>query len=321
MKRFIVVSLSLLLSNSILAQKSIKEYVDDNGRERIMKSIAMPPGCQPTTAKGNDDGHGKNPLLFYKNQLPDTVALATMYIYDLGTTTQTEAGHWLYTEKTFVSAEGGNYLANEIVKETMAELRESFKRQGVVLLTPDQYLNTAEKRNYYYKTFTPQISKLGNFLSGIENKNTDIAVAADGYRPFDIAAANDYLRAESMGGDLAGKLGVDGILNIAVELQTDRRDINIHGVKMVLHGPNPIAREDKKYIGQKVGSGYYAGQIFAAGSFFFKKPIEVASYKKKEGLQPPNFTGLATIFGSFVDRFYDEMNDCLTKAAKKYDKL
>ncbi len=321
MSKLLTLALAITVSHAVHAQKTIKDYVEKNSRESIMKDIQMPAGCQPTTAKSYDDGHGKNPLLFYKTQLPDTVALATMYIYDLGSTYTSEHAHWLYTETNFVSAAGGNYLANEILKVALDDLKESFRKQGVVLLTPNEYLNSPQKREYYYTSFKPQMSKIGDFLSGIENSGKKISVAADGYRPFDIAAANDYLRAESMGSDLAKALEVDAVLNIAVELQSDRRDVNIHGVKMVLHGPNPIPKQDKKYIGQKLGTGYYSGQIYASGSFFFKKPIEVASYKKKAGLQPPNFEGMGTIFGAFADRFYAEMNECAAKAAKKYGKL
>src|SRR5690606_34429115 len=116
------------------AQKSIKEYVEKTNTEKINKSIVMGPGLQPVRAKGFGDGHGKNPLLLSTSQLPDTVALITLYIYDLGTTSTQKAGNWINTSYSAVSESGGNIIANEIYKNTITDLRAALKQQGVVLL-------------------------------------------------------------------------------------------------------------------------------------------------------------------------------------------
>lgn len=302
---------------SATAQKSIKEYVEKTSKEKINKNIVMGPGLQPVTARGFGDGHGKNPLLLSTGQLPDTVALITLYIYDLGTTSIQKSGNWVNTSYSAVSAEGGNVIANEIYKNTIAELKTALKHQGVVLLTPEEFLNTAEKRNYYNNNFKTNLTKLGNFVSNIEMKHVDIAVGADNYRVFDLAAAPDPLRSESLGGDLAKKLGVKGVLSIAVEIQSNKKFANMHGIRMSLHGPNPIPKENKKYVAQNLGNGYYNGQLYAYGTFFFKKPVHVISFEKKQ-LAKQNFEGLGTIFGCFADKFYQVMNESIQIASKKY---
>lgn len=315
-----VTTIALVLfmgTNASFAQKTIKEYTEKAGKEKIKKKIVI--GAEPTTAGGYGDGHGKTPLLTSTSQLPDTVALVTYYIYDLGTSNFSDAGNVGVSTYYFVSEKGGNLLANEALSKSIDALKQAFKKQNVVLLTPDQYLNTPEKKAYYYTKFKPTISGIGKFLSGIENKHTDIAVGADDFRVFDLSASVDYLRAESLGGDMAKQLGVDGLLSIAVEVQSDKRNIEMHGIKMTLHGPNPIPKEDKKYIGQKMGTGYYAGQIYANGTFFFDKAIHVASYEKKKLDMNMQFDGVGVVFESFIEKFYESMHEAIDKAAKKYN--
>lgn len=317
MKKTILACTFLAVSVLVQAQKSIKEYVEKTGKEKIKKNIVMPAGSYPQTAGSFDDGHGINPVLTSVKQLPDTIALVTFHIYDIGTSNHIKNVSITYYS---LSEKGGNLMANAMLKASIASLKESFKKQGVVLLTPDEFLNTKEKREYYYKTFQPNISKLGKFLSGVETKQNDISVTADGYRAFDISAAGDYLRAESLGGDLAKQLGVKGVLSIAAELMSDTKRINMNGVKMVLHGPNPIPKEDKKYVAQNMGNGYYAGQIYASGYTFFDKSIEVGKFEKKQQAINDNFEGIDTVFDAFIEKFYEKMNESIEKAAKKYGK-
>lgn len=315
-KRNSCIILFFFLSASIVfAQKTIKEYVGKTDREKIKKDIVV--SAQPQTAGGYSDGHGVTPLLTSASQLPDTVALITFHIYDMGTSNQIKNVSITYYS---LSEKGGNIMANSILNGSINQLKESFKKQGVVLLTPDEYLNTDEKRNYYYNTFMPQLSKLGKFLSGIETKHQDISVTADGYRAFDIAAASDFLRAESLGSDLAKKLEVDGVLSIAIELASDNKRINMNGAKMILHGPNPVPKEDKKYISQNMGAGYYAGQIYASGSMYFDKSIEIGKFENKKQSVSDNFEGIDVIFDCFVEKFHEKMKESIEKAAKKYSK-
>lgn len=301
--------------NLVFGQKSIKEYVEKTGPEKIKKNIVMGPGNEPVTAGGFADGHGKNPVLITKSQIPDTVALITYYIYDVGT--EVKGGNYIYSYS--LSSSGGNYFANKLHNEGIKKLKEEFRSKGIVLLTPEEFLNTPQKKNYYYKEFIPQISKLGSFLSGIETKGNDVSVAADGYRGFDISAAPDHLRSESLGGDLAKKLGVKGVFSIAIELMSSKKEVKINGIKMALHGPNPIPKEDKKYIAQNMGNGWYAGQLYSFGYMYFKDPILIGEFKKDQVVSE-NYEGIGEVESLFVDKFYDAMSEAIEKAAKKYSK-
>ncbi len=321
MKRIKYTLLCLLVfsATTVVTAQDLKEYAENTDREKIKKSIVMGPGNEPVTAKGFGDGHGKNVLLTSKNQVPDTVALTTFYIYDLGSNTVSRGGHTTYFTYTWLSAAGGNEFANAILKDAIGPMKEAFRKQGHVLLTPDEFLNTPAKREYYYKRFAPEVSKLGKFLGDIETKHADIFVGADGYRVLDISMSGDALRSQSMGGDLCKALGVSGVLSVAVELQSGKKSVDLHGFKVSLHGPNPVPKEDKKYVAQKLGNGYYEGQLYTYGSFFLKKPAEVATMKKDK-IEGMDFTGAGTILSCFIEKFYETMYECSETAAKKYGK-
>ena len=291
----------------VLAQKSIRDYVNKNGSDKIKKSVLMDAFTKPAKAKSFKDGHGKNPYFTSKDQLPDTVALITFNISDLGATTitKTEGPYYttIYTDNYNVGEKNGNIIANKIHSQSINSLKEEFKKHGVVLLTPSEYLNTPEKKAAYQK-FTSVVSKLGKFLSNIENRNTDLSVCANSYRYFDLAAAFDALRSESLGYDLTKILGVDAVLSIGVIIQTNKKEGYFRSVKIALHGPNPNPKMDKKYIGQKTGNGYNKGQLYVGGTFSLKNPIKFMEYSKKT----IEVDGIDIIFNSMIQRFYDEIN-------------
>ncbi len=297
------------------AQKSIKEYVEKNDSKKIDKAFMMDPYCQPTTSKGFKDGHGKGPYLTSKDQLPKKVALVTFNINDLGAASSTSGNGLTITTYTSLTENGGNVVASKMHDLTISNLKKKFEENGAVLLTPSEYLDTPEKKSFYYKTFMPEVSKLGKFLSNIETRGTDISVCADGYRYFDMGASFDFLRSQSMGFDLANELGVDAVLSIGVVIQSNGKEGYVRSMKMALNGPNPVPKMDKKYVAQKLGNGYYNGQIYVGAWLPFKKPIKSLVIRKKQ-ITEMNFDGLEVLFEAFIDKFYSTMNAAIEKNSK-----
>ena len=81
--------------------------------------------------------------------------------------------------------------------------------------------------------------------------------------------------------------------------------------------PNPNPKLDKKYFGQKNGTGYYEGQLYFGGSFTFKKPIKTIDINFKEKkTNYIKFEGIEVIFSSFIEKYYDEMNKAIDKVSK-----
>ncbi|NNF02153.1 MAG: hypothetical protein HKN22_05675 [Bacteroidia bacterium] len=306
-----VISLTMILSLILgihvsFAQKTFKEYVEKNDVEKIKKNVLMDVFTTPTSNKSFRDGHGKVPYFTSKDQLPKTVGIVTFNISDLGASYSMKTQTHIYTDFYNVGEEVGNIIANKIHKQTISALKNEFKKYGVTLLMPEEYLDTPEKKKAYQE-YTAAVSKLGKFLSNVENRNTDLSVCANSYRYFDMGAAFDFLRAESLGYDLASILKVDAVLSIGSLIQTNKKEGFYRSIKMALHGPNPNPKEDKKYIAQKSGNGYYNGQLYAGSSFSLKKPINFMNYKA----QTIEVDGLEVIFAAMIEKMYDKIGDAI----------
>lgn len=290
----------LLLSTVAYSQAPIKEFVDDKGIAKIKKQISKEMSgynCHP-------DGHGPHPYFTSLSQIPDTIALATFYVYDDGTSTTTDAGNVTFITTYALSEKGGNYFANQLLKESVQQLKEAFLKNNIVLLTAEEYLDTEAKRKFYYDEFKPQVSKLGSFLAGIETKRRDIGVCADYYRGFDEAAAFDFKRSVSLGHELAGKLDADAVLSIAVKLKDDGKKIALQAVNWTLNGPNPVPKQDKKYPGA-FGAGYQEGLVYFT-SHYFVDDVVFAKRKKKELLEQ-HYEGFGTLLSCFVEASVEKM--------------
>ncbi len=334
-KQLIRTLVGSLITLSLAANaQQVQEYVSNTSKDKIRKGIQITQ--KPVVAGGFGDGHGRNPVLTNRSQVPDTIGIISLYINDFGTVKEgpySISSYW-------ISPDGGNQIANTLVQQVMAPLKEAFRKQGVVLLDPTEYLNTPAKRKYYYDTFTPKVSRLAKFLSNIETKHVDTSVGADFYRPFDISVCWDAIRAESLVNDLGKNLGLKGMLTVAFNMQTDARTINMLGIRMALNGPNPIPKEDKKYVAQNMGNGYYFGQIYADCNFNFPKPLLVGRYhniknKKKSssgvldsykvtitksaeiGL---DVSGTEVVVEILSEKMFAEINEAIEKAAPKYSK-
>ena len=317
MKKLIITSIALFFICNHLAfgQKTLEEYVEKYGRDKIYKTIGYDAFTVPATSKSFRDGHGKNPYFTSKEQLPDTIALIAFNIRDLGDVEVQEAGIYIITTYRHLSEHGGNMISNNIYDLSIDMLKARFKEEGVVLLTPKEFLNTQEKIDYYYDEFEPDVSKLGSFLSKVENKGTQMSTSADYFRTFDLGAANDWRRSVSLGSDLANKLEVDAVLSIGTAFRSDRKELSMRYVAMALHGPNLISKEDKKYAAQKAGNGYNEGQLYTGLNYIIKNEMKVASIHK-EGIYDINFKGIEVIIEEMVNRMYDFQYSAIEKTQK-----
>ncbi|NNC85092.1 MAG: hypothetical protein HKN75_03360, partial [Bacteroidia bacterium] len=297
--KFSLILCSVFFIQPSFAQKTIKEYVNKNDSKKLDKAILVDFMSQPATGKSFRDGHGKGPYFNSKEQLPKKVALITFHINDYGVSYSNDYGYTRVTTYISVTESGGNQIASAMHNQTIENLKKKFAENRATLLTPKEFLDTPEKKDYYYNQFQPTVSKIGKFLSNFENRATDISVCADDYRYFDMGAAFDYLRSESLGSELAEKLEVDAVLSIGIVIQTQKKEAYVRTFKMALHGPNPIPKEDKKYVGQKTGVGYYNGQIYSGATFAFKKPIPAITLGKNE-ITGMDFDGLEVIFDEFI---------------------
>lgn len=307
--KLLSILLFLFFITNTIAQTPMEAYVAKNGVEKIKKKIVVDVLSKPATHKSFKDGHGKTPYLSSTDQLPDTIALITFHINEVQ-----KKIDWSKMDQTGYeqAMKGGNAIANIIEAHTLKSIKEAFAKREALLLTPVDYINTKKKSTFYYEGFTPEVSKVGKFLSDIENRNADVTACAYSYRYFDMGAALDYKRSNSLGDILTNKMEVNGTLSISIDTRTDKKGVSVSRIKMAIHGPNPNPKIDKKYFGQKTGTGYYEGQLYFGGSFAFKKPIQIIDLTKEE----LKLDGLEVLLSSFIEKFYDEMNVAINKVNK-----
>ncbi len=320
-KLFLCVGL-LAIGGHALAQSSIRELVDKTGKDKIQKNLMKQfPGTFCFK-----DGHGMNPYLTSEEQIPKTIALITFYVYDPGmsyaTTSKSSHGAAGITTSTTsvynfkLSEAGGNYFANMLHQEGIGKLKATFKSHGITLLTPDEYLNTEEKRDFYYNKFQPQISKLGSFLSGLEQKSSGTAVCADYYRGLDASAAADFKRSISLGDELTRNLGVDAVMSIALYVGYDGKTVTFSNITSTINGPNPVPRENKKYIGA-AGAGYQEGLVYFSAYYNAFKPVKIADLKKKGAvISNENYDGIGDLMSIFAETAALTMKKVVAKNSK-----
>ncbi len=253
----------------------------------------------------NNDGHGLNPYLTSKSQIPDTIALITFYVYDKGSSQ--------FNSATYLTDNGSNYFATQLFNESIKALKETYKKNGIVLLTPPEYLNTDEKIQFYAEDYQPEISKLGNLMNDIETRHEKSSFTADSFRGFDIGAATDFKRSESLGSVLTNKLGVKGVLSIGIQLADDGKHIGLVNVFYTLNGPNPVPKQDKKYFGSH-GAGYQNGLVYF-NSYLDGRGTEIAQLKKGKAAKE-EYTGFSDILSCFAQASVDKMDEIIEKNAK-----
>lgn len=307
--KLLSLSVFLFFITNAIAQTPMEEYVKKTGVEKIKKKFVVDALSHPATHKSFKDGHGKTPYLSSTDQLPDTIALITFHINEVQ-----KKIDWSKMTQTLmdIAMKGGNALANIFEAQTVKSLKIAFKERGAVLLTPVEYINTKKKSTFYYEGFTPEVSKVGKFLSDIENRNADLTACAYSYRYFDMGAALDYKRSNSLGDVLTNKMEVNGTLSISIDTRTDKKGVSVSRIKLAIHGPNPNPKIDKKYFGQKTGTGYYKGQLYFGGTFAFKKPIQIFDLSKQE----LKLDGLEVLLSIFIEKYYDEMDIAINKVNK-----
>ena len=287
----------------------LKRHHDDVGREKLKKKMSL--DMKPVSGFGAGsfaDGHGVATYLTRKDQLPNKVALVTFYVFDHS---QSKTIHQVSRTTTWVTPEGGNLFANKFLQASIGPLKAAFQQQGMELLTLEEALDTDEKKQYYRSGVPLEVSKMGKILVALESGDIKVSTSANGYRLFDVAATSDYMRSRALGGDLAGKLGVDAVLSIGLEVGTDGNLYTLNGVKWGLTGKNPNPKQDKSYTAEAFGNGYNAGQCYIKSGLFLE-PTPFLNAKKQE----ENFEGLDLILTAFVEKTVETAHAAIEKNAK-----
>jgi len=254
--RFLGAALGLLLASAAVLKASGASFesqlgADDKALAGKVKLDLMSRGS------GSENGTGPVPYLRALGAPPKRVALVSFYVWDAGNVQQSvynTAMSWKFSKS--VTATGIERIATGLYDAGIKPLKESFASYGMTILTPDEFLDTAEKRAAY-KTFKLEHGALGSVMGFLQSKDRSLSFPAEEFRVLELPAnaggKNKDFRMAAQGGDgklfqglgqhLAATLGVDAVLIIYNVLRAESKSIEILDAFAYMFGPNPVKRE------------------------------------------------------------------------------
>lgn len=242
--------------------------------------------------KPKEDGSGTMPMLSKLPSVPKRVALVTFTVFDAGQ--HDRNSNYIYTYS--ITESGGNYFCNKFLEKGLPALKANFAAQGMTVLTPDEFLDTPEKKEAY-RNFNPDMSAFASIMESAMGKSPEkgVSAVADNYSYYYIGDGRDFKLSESMGAALCKALGVDAVLSVVNNVSTDTRYFGLNKVNLVMHGPNPTPRiEGHKYRGA-MGANYQDGHLYQANwmdvSFLYMEK------HKKKGTLFETYDGYDRIMG------------------------
>lgn len=207
--------------------------------------------------------------------------------------------------ESFLTTDGGKEILQSFHNEALTALKNEFSSQGVMLLTPKEYLTNETLE--IYDNFQIETSKMGsavlasaNYLQGQSEKSI---VAATGYKVFPaptVLNGTDPKVISSMA-DLANQLGLDALLTVQIVTRKEKNEIGLSAIRISLHGPNPVPDDPNV----KYGLGkYVSGILIEYAGTEFNPAIPFASVNKKdksfESIETKNFDTILKRYASIL---------------------
>lgn len=273
---------------------------------------------------GNGGGYSANLDLLASK--PKRVALISYYLYDPGSgktsgsafAGSATASAWRTGDFTGQSQVDGFYT------RSIESLKNTFKENGIDLLTPEEFLDTPEKAEFYYG-FDQESAKKEKTDFSIRGKLGTVATldalkvspSGKGYRAFMIANENaDESQLEifnggifsanrkmtsSLGYELAKGLGVDAVVAVYIctrKLSPNKEDYGVNAVVTMMLGPNPGKAEESDPDAKNLG------QFYCGTRTFFDKP---AAFKVDKGVYT-QYDGMSKILAAHATKISSYVN-------------
>lgn len=122
-------------------------------------------------------GSGYSANMDNLNPKPRRVALVSFYLYDAGKgkSNITGTGVWRTPESA------GQNQINGFYAKSIGKFKDSFKKNGIDLLTPDEFLDTEEKAELYYGFEQESAKKEKTSITRTKSRNSSSSYSAGGY--------------------------------------------------------------------------------------------------------------------------------------------
>ena len=211
--------------------------------------------------QGSKSGRGQTPYLGALGHPPKRVALVSFYAYDPGDTkgfgSPAFGGRNEVTRQ--LTSDGAGLVATILHDQGIGALKGAFKAYDMDLLTPDEFLDTDAKRQFF-EDFEFKVGFGTAFARALEgggkenklSKANRLSVVAPGYRLFRLVygenvrpmKSTDKKISVSLGHELTKGLGVDAVLVVCNYCKATRKAGVLEGVYLYMFGPNPVPGED-----------------------------------------------------------------------------
>lgn len=322
------------------AQSELPKFASDV--EKIKVKLDMP--LEGRLYK-NGTGYSLNPKMISK--LPKRVALVSFYTFDPGftkvwkySTTKYEYkfsdnDYNYYSKKKYTTTNitrrnsKGNLgsISTGFYAHAIGVLKSQFKKMGMDLLEPEQFLDTDDKKEFYQR-FRVKRSKLNEFIEKVNSGASHASLYAypEGYKvlavenePFGnyykkgALSSTTYKRNVTDGqlwvhskigkeitsiNELTRALGVDAVLLVYSTIYTPKEtQVDLQNVNMLMFGPNPVALpegKDKKF-------NYFPSQMYIGTRVNVGVPI-LNEKKKDPESSKLNFEGYGKIIEAMTIR-------------------
>ncbi len=287
--RIILVGLIISIGPGLSAQKStpFADKTADVGKIKAKMDF-------PAEGRTSKNGSGYSVNVDLLNPKPTKVALVSFYLYDPANA-KTKGGQIAGKASTSMWRTSDALAQTHIdgfYAQSIEPLKAGFKEFGIDLLTPAEFLDTEEKKDFFYgfdqesgkkeKTDRTVIGKMGTSVSLSTIK---VCPYDEGYRPFFVvnegvgaSAGQNFVNTgigganrkmtSSLGYELAKGLGVDAVVVCYIvthKCDSKKEDYEVDAVSLFMFGPNPMSEgPDDKNRGQ-----FYCGTRYLAGHLEF----------------------------------------------------
>ncbi len=247
------------------------------------------------------NGAGYSANMDLVNPKPKKVALISYYLYDPGKGKTKNNGNTISASVWRTPNGVGQTQVDGFYNKSIGPLKAAFKENGIDLLTPEEFLDTDEKVEYYFgfsqesaKKEKTEITKrrAGGYYTQVVTasvENLKVAPTGKGYRNFFVAneaddesiianfqggvfSANRKLTS-SLGYELAKGLGVDAVVVVYIctrKLKQTTGDYGVNAVVTMMLGPNPGRTADEDPDAKNLGQFYCGTRTFYGSPLIFK---------------------------------------------------
>ena len=257
---------------------------------------------------GADTGRGPVPYLKALGHPPQRVALISFYVRDSGNSSIHPYQGWS-THKN-VTGEGIDVIANDLYAASIGALKEGFKASGIDLLTPQEFLDTPEKKQAY-ESFKLEVGWVGSIMkwgTHTDKDSSQLEGAPEGYRLFSLptnkntkdkdfglaAQGGDGKMFQGLGHDLAASLGVDAVAVMYSIVQAEKKtETDMLGSYLYVFGPNPVKRDDNPSL-------YWTGHQYSGVQIKFR--VTLIRQDKKDDTFDADFAGFASVAKALAEK-------------------